>query len=138
MGGYNTGTSEYTDNAAVLTRNRFVHANNGDESGTCPKLPDCNGSHDQHSCCTSTNKCGKGGGDCDSDNDCEAGLKCGTNNCKSFNPSADPTNDCCYDSKDCNGSYGEDYCRTSTNKCGKGGGDCDSDNDCEAGLKCGT
>jgi len=32
-------------------------------------------------CCSSTNQCGINEGDCDTDNDCQAGLICGQNNC---------------------------------------------------------
>ena len=31
--------------------------------------------------CTTSNLCGVGEGDCDSDEECTAGLKCGSNNC---------------------------------------------------------
>ena len=46
------------------------------------------------SCCTSASPCGQDEGDCDSDNDCQVGFKCGTDNCPSgFNfPSGA---DCC-------------------------------------------
>ena len=46
------------------------------------------------SCCTTASPCGVDEGDCDSDSDCQVGLKCGTNNCPSgFNfPAAA---DCC-------------------------------------------
>ena len=45
-------------------------------------------------CCTSSQKCGVNRGDCDSDNDCKRGLKCGKDNC----PAGFPTKsyDCCY------------------------------------------
>ena len=42
-------------------------------------------------CCTPSNKCGEDEGDCDSDNDCQGGLKCGTNNCQWGD-----WDDCCY------------------------------------------
>ena len=35
------------------------------------------------SCCTATNPCGLGEGDCDTDDECGAGLRCGTDNCHS-------------------------------------------------------
>ena len=50
-------------------------------------------------CCTSSNKCGIGGGDCDSDSDCESGLVCGTNNCRSFNNEASSSADCCMEKR---------------------------------------
>lgn len=34
------------------------------------------------SCCSSTSPCNVGGGDCDTDSHCTAGLTCGTNNCR--------------------------------------------------------
>jgi len=37
------------------------------------------------SCCTNTNKCGDGEGDCDYDSHCKSGLVCGTNNCEGSN-----------------------------------------------------
>ena len=44
-------------------------------------------------CCTINNKCKEGRGDCDIDSDCEAGLKCGYDNCINFPESH---YDCCY------------------------------------------
>jgi len=44
------------------------------------------------SCCTSTNQCLEGEGDCDSDSDCAGSLVCGTNNCDSVFAA---THDCC-------------------------------------------
>ena len=53
------------------------------------------------SCCTSTNPCGDGKGDCDSDEECIDGLKCGQgngldNNCNSLLFS-NADYDCCYE-----------------------------------------
>jgi len=68
-------------------------------------------------CCTPEKRCGLGEGDCDEDDDCEVGLKCGKDNCVNMgqamvgtefewksngNPSPHPnfewdsTDDCCY------------------------------------------
>ena len=33
-------------------------------------------------CCSSTNQCDIGEGDCDNDNDCTGNLGCGDNNCR--------------------------------------------------------
>ena len=41
---------------------------------------------DTWSCCSTENKCTLNEGDCDSNNDCEDGLFCGIDNCKSVNP----------------------------------------------------
>ena len=48
-------------------------------------------------CCDKkSNKCGENEGDCDTDNDCKAGLKCGTKNAKNC-PSGFPSYYyCCY------------------------------------------
>jgi len=100
----------------------------------------CDGLSSYHTdCCSASNQCDVGEGDCDSDNDCKGSLKCGTNNCPKgikFNKYSD----CCYDStKSCDGlsSYYTDCCSAS-NQCGLGEGDCDSDNDCKGSLKCGA
>ena len=53
------------------------------------------------SCCKSSNQCGEGEGDCDSDNDCLGSLKCGQGS--GFDDNCDTslgfptTHDCCYD-----------------------------------------
>ncbi len=44
-------------------------------------------------CCTPSNLCGIGYGDCQSHNDCQAGLRCGSNNC--VGQSFDSQDDCC-------------------------------------------
>ena len=43
----------------------------------------CKGTHAKqwNGCCTSKTPCSYNDGDCDSNSDCYAGLKCGTNNC---------------------------------------------------------
>ena len=45
-------------------------------------------------CCSSTNKCGIGEGDCDTDDDCFRGLTCGVDNCDTKN-GFDEKADCC-------------------------------------------
>ena len=57
----------------------------------------CNGGD---SCCTTTDPCNVGEGDCDFDNQCLGDLKCGENN--NFDDNCigegfDATDDCCYD-----------------------------------------
>ena len=43
------------------------------------------------------NKCRENEGDCDSDEDCLQGLKCGVDNCKQKSGLEwDSTDDCCY------------------------------------------
>ena len=48
------------------------------------------------SCCSSSNKCGVGEGDCDVDDDCQADLKCGTDNCRLGENGFPSFYDCCY------------------------------------------
>merc|ERR1711902_488099 len=88
-------------------------------------------------CCSSTNKCGEGEGDCDSDAECQSGLICGKDNC--VGSSFLTGEDCCTkptsSGSGCNG--GDWTCCSSTNKCGEGEGDCDSDAECQSGLICG-
>jgi len=45
--------------------------------------------------CSSSNQCGIGGGDCDKNSDCENGLICGQDNCKTWHPQAHQAADCC-------------------------------------------
>ncbi len=49
--------------------------------------------HGGDSCCTSKKKCGDMEGDCDSDDHCAEGLKCGRNNC--IGDTFDDSDDCC-------------------------------------------
>ena len=53
-------------------------------------------------------------GDCDSDTECEVGLRCGSNNCDQEKPSFDPSDDCCFrhdddDDADDNDCYDDGY-----------------------------
>ena len=125
---------------AAPCANVFCHGGNGG----------CNG-----------NLC-EGDGDCDEDSDCASGLLCGTDNCAAFRDAAtwnhecdapgwDATDDCCYrpggpGSPDqyhvqyaCGGNdnNGEGGC-LAQGPMGLGDGDCDSDDQCAEGLKCGT
>ena len=55
----------------------------------------CRGEDDN--CCTTSDPCGEGEGDCDDDFDCQVGLICGNSNCKNKTGYQwDPTDDCCY------------------------------------------
>merc|ERR1712037_794308 len=60
----------------------------------CPRSPVVQG-RSRH-CCTPEQPCGVGEGDCDSDNDCGVGLKCGNSNCAQFRPDNYARADCCY------------------------------------------
>ena len=106
----------------------------------------------QDDCCTKDKKCDVGEGGCSRSYECKQGLKCGTNNCCKGFVGSDwnwgnnwemvksgkcgfwgPTDDCCYDPI----CIGGDSCCTKEFPCGVGEGDCDNDNECEEGLKCG-
>ena len=61
----------------------------------CPERDDEYGD-EGWSCCTISNPCGEGKGDCDNDSHCKANLKCGNDNCNTtlgFHPEMD----CCYE-----------------------------------------
>ena len=57
----------------------------------------CDGSqpniNNMYSCCTSSEPCAEGHGDCDSDLDCQGNLLCGFDNCVGFSRS---DADCCF------------------------------------------
>merc|ERR1711874_249205 len=52
----------------------------------------CSGQTD---CCTSSDPCGTGEGECKSDSDCETGLMCGYHNCKKRSQWWDRNKNCC-------------------------------------------
>jgi len=55
--------------------------------------PPCDGGDN---CCTSSNQCGVGEGDCDDDNDCKEDLVCGQNNCQTgMGGNFEGDDDCC-------------------------------------------
>ena len=71
-------------------------------------------------------------GDCDSNEECQDGLACGSNNCPA-SLDFDSEMDCCYEA-----SVGDDYFCTTVNPCGEDEGDCDSNNECQPDLICDT
>ena len=96
------------------------------------------GFHSQFDCCysleedfcTVENLCDVYQGDCDSDADCLNGLVCGLNNCPN---GYDPEVDCCYQPI-----VGDnDFCALGI-PCAVNEGDCDSDEECEIELFCGS
>ena len=76
------------------------------------------------------NPCEENEGDCDNDNECQVGLKCGKD-CPAY-LGFGPNINCCR--KSVNGD--KQFC-TSKNPCEENEGDCDNDNECQKGLKCG-
>ncbi|WP_428267823.1 hypothetical protein [Haliangium sp.] len=79
--------------------------------------------------CSALCPCSQGEGDCDSDAECESGLRCFSNVGAQFGLDEDV--DVCADA--INGH--NDNCSTS-NQCGEGEGGCDDDDECSAGLTC--
>ena len=75
--------------------------------------------------------CSEDEGDCNLDNECQDGLRCGNNNCPdSFG--FDAHTDCCYDA-----SLGSvDFCSVDE-PCEADEGDCDSHDECKSHLYCG-
>ena len=74
--------------------------------------------------------CSEYEGDCDYHHECQEGLKCGFQSC----PSTlyfDSFVDCCINSGH------ENYC-TAIDPCGVDEGDCDSHDECQSGLGCGS
>ena len=65
----------------------------------CDVLDKCDASKNDGNCCTSSNPCGAGEGDCDTDSDCAGNLKCGTKNCKYANSAWSDDFDCCITGK---------------------------------------
>ena len=56
-------------------------------------FPGCRGGS---SCCTKGEKCYEGEGDCDYDDECMPGLRCGENNCRVKVSPWHKDTDCCY------------------------------------------
>ena len=65
----------------------------------------CHNGDGGRSCCSSSNQCAEGEGDCDDDDDCSGNLKCGQGN--GFDDNCDTSlgfgskYDCCYDPDKC-------------------------------------
>ena len=82
--------------------------------------------------CTSQNPCGTDQGDCDTHDECQDGLACGSNNCPDslgFHSELD----CCYSPI-----VGDKHFCTNANPCAVDEGDCEFNNECQATLICDT
>ena len=98
--------------------------------------------HDVKRCCSEDQPCGENQGDCDDDDECSAGLYCAKNQCgPTFYQGADcckPIDSFVLTSKCDGGTKGQmEECCDEDWRCGEGQGDCDDDDDCAPGLKCG-
>ena len=80
--------------------------------------------------CTIDTPCGLDEGDCDSHDTCHNGLLCGVNNCPE---DVGLGYDCCYVEV-----IGEENYCSSGIPCKENEGDCDSHNECEINLFCGS
>ena len=77
------------------------------------------------------NTCSETEGDCDSHDDCQDGLFCGSKNCLA-SLGFDTEVDCCYQS-----TLGDENFCSSGIPCGENEGNCDSHAECQVGLICG-
>ena len=80
--------------------------------------------------CTYENPCGTDQGDCDTHDECQTGLFCGSNNCP-VHLGYHSEFDCCYAT-----TVGDEYFCTTDNPCEVDEGDCDSFNECQGNLIC--
>ena len=56
----------------------------------------CDASTNEWNCCTPSKPCDEGEGDCNHDSECTGNLKCGINNCKSYDSAWSKVEfDCC-------------------------------------------
>ena len=84
--------------------------------------------------------CKENEGDCDSNNDCEGDLICGSDNCLNLSSTDNFTSshDCCFAAIKCGGSQTDTAsCCTSVSPCGINEGDCDDHFECQGELMCG-
>ncbi len=75
-----------------MSKNEFKGSN-------LPVSSNCSGAND---CCSSSAPCAWGEGDCDRDEECAVGSKCGEDNCGGIHGEKagySPTDDCCVFSK---------------------------------------
>ena len=80
--------------------------------------------------CTTENPCGTDQGDCDTHNECQDSLSCGSNNCPDslgFHSEFD----CCYIP-----TVGDEQFCTIADPCAVDEGDCDFNNECQENLLC--
>ena len=78
------------------------------------------------------NTCSENEGDCDSYFECQGDLTCGSSNCPA-SLGFDSEVDCCYQP-----TLGDEHFCLSGIPCGEDEGDCDTHDECQAGLACGS
>lgn len=84
--------------------------------------------------CTEECPCPDGEGDCDSDSECQEGMRC-LNDAGLDYGYSDPEIDVCVSGCPAAGVGGGNFC-TEECPCAHGEGDCDNDSQCEAGMVC--
>ena len=82
--------------------------------------------------CACKQSCTENEGDCDFNYQCQDGYRCGSNNCPD-SYGFDSNTDCCYVVV-----VGDDDFCTPENPCGADEGDCDSNEECQSELFCGS
>ena len=80
--------------------------------------------------CTPENPCVIDKGDCDTHDECQDDLSCGSNNCPDY-LGFHSEFDCCYVP-----TVGDEHFCTNANPCAVNEGDCDSNNQCKTNLFC--
>ena len=97
--------------------------------------PNASGGVGDYDYCTVSGPCGEGGGDCDANSECQAGLVCVQDQGAYY--SAYPSPSANYDPSivDVCEVPDPDLC-ADYGPCPAGNGDCDSDSECQAGLTC--
>jgi hypothetical protein len=90
-----------TNNAAGISNNAASISSNDAElsiiSNDVADATRCTASDWSYSCCTDSNPCSLGKGDCNGDSECGGDLVCGTNNCLREFGFGDSGLDCCID-----------------------------------------
>jgi len=135
--------------SAETLRTRLVGVTD-DTDNSLGKSTTASGTPTDFQKCSSTSKCAENEGDCDDDDGCNTGLKCGVNNC---GPTMDPLADCCYSQTKVINDKGTNtdgeagnlwtYCTDKLaakgpgNGCAVNEGDCDNDDECAGDLVCG-
>ena len=95
-------SDDFANSGEIVTKNYYEWSANENKSLFNVSLSEpCSDGSGGVSCCTSTNPCGDGKGDCDSDEECIDGLKCGQGNGLDDNCNpllfSNADYDCCYE-----------------------------------------
>ena len=106
---------------------------------SCPLYKDFTARYQQDPRCSASSPCDEGEGNCHTDSDCAGRLVCGSHNCPQSAPGTSSITNCCAREleKRCQAhQHSQADCCTRWSPCKLGGGDCDSDDECEGSLTC--